>query len=310
VFGLSLEEFDRGFFEYVRMWVEKNGYEPAIAPERIPAIQAEAEAQPKDVKKLVDLAWAYYSSGDSEVDASLTANKALEIDPNAGDAHAIIGLLALGEKNLPAAKLALEKALADGTRFKFRAHTALARIALKDGNKESAIDHLEKAKGISPRAGASFPSGRNLYYQLHDLYQEAGKVDLALAQMEEVTRHDPEDGEARTRLASHYLKAEGEEAARKALRWLEEVLFINPYEKTTHQFIARTAAKLGEHDLVIREYGYLLQFPDTNPKTAYLAMAKAHAAKGNGPQAVEFAKKLLEIDETNEEAKEILKRFQ
>jgi len=309
VLDLSLEEFDRGFFEYVRQWIEKNGYEPTIAPDRIPVLQAEAEADPKNARKLVDLAWAFLSSGDSEVDATLSASKALEIEPENADAHAVLGLQALAEKKLPQAKTSLEKALAGGTRFRFRAHTALARIAQRDGDKQGAIDHLEKAKAISPRAGAAYPSGRNLYYQLHDLYQETGKTDLAMEQMEAVTRHDPEDGEARTRLASHYMKLEGEDAARKAIRWLQEVLFINPYEKPAHEYLARAAAKVGEHDLVIREYEYLLEFPDTNPKVAYLALAKAHSAKGNGPRAVDFAKKLLEIDDGNDEAKEILKKF-
>jgi hypothetical protein len=68
--------------------------------------------------------------------------------------------------------------------------------------------------------------------------------------------------------------------------------------------------KLGEHDVTIREYGYLLKLPETNPKIAYLALARAHAARGHAAEAAAFARKLLAIDETNEEAKEILKKVE
>jgi tetratricopeptide (TPR) repeat protein len=308
VLGMSLEEFDKGFFAHLAAWVEKNGYEPAIAPERIPHLQLQAESDPKDARKLVDLAWAYLSSGESKVDASLTANKALELDPANADAHAVLGLLHFEEKNLPAARAELEKALQGGTRFRFRSHSALGTIARRDGQKELAAEHLEKAKAASPRAGATQGGPKCTYYVLADLYMELGKEDMAVRQMEELSAFAPEDPQCRTRIVTHYMKKDTDEGARKAFEALGELTFINPYEKATHEFLARTAARLGEHDVTIREYGYLLKSPDTNPKIAYLALAKAHAAKGEGEKAVEFARKLLEIDAENEDAKAILEK--
>jgi tetratricopeptide (TPR) repeat protein len=305
--GLSLDEFDKGFFDFVARWIEANGYEPTVAEERIPALELAAESEPKDAKKLVDLAWGYLTSG-NEVDAPITADKALEIDPDNGDAHAIIGLDYFRQKNWPRSREALEKALEKKTRFQFRCHHALGQIAMQEGDKEKAIALLEKARAASPRAGAAYPPGKNLYYQLADLYTQTGKEDAAVGLMEELSGHAPEDSKCRQRIVAHYLKKDGPEAATKARDALEGLLFINPYEKGTHEFLARTAAKLGDHDTTIREYGYLLNFPETNPRIAYLALARAHAGKGDSEEAVKFARKVLNLDESNAEAKEILEK--
>ncbi len=308
VLGQSLEDFDKGFFEWLAKWVEKNGYEPSIAPDRIPALQLACEADPKDPRKLVDLAWAYLTSG-NEVDAPIKANEALEVDPANGDAHAILGLDFARQKNLPRAREELEKAIDGKTRFQFRVHAALGNIALKDGDKQRAADLLEKARDVSPRAGAGHPSGKNLYYQLHDLYNELGKEDLAIQRMEELAGIAVEDPKCRQKIANHYLKQEGDDAARKAKQALEELLFLNPFERGTHELLARTAAKLGEHLTAIREYTYLLKFPETNPKIAYLALARAHAAKGDEREAIEYSRKVLNLDPENEEAKGIIEKL-
>jgi len=308
VLGQSLEEFDRGFFEYVAKWVAANGYEPTVAPERIPALKLAVEEDPKDVKRHVDLAWAYLTS-DNEVDAPIEAQRALEIEPQNGDAHAILGLDAYRQKSFPKAKEELGKALDAGTRFRYRCYSALGAMAQKDGNKEEAVANFEKAREASPRAGAGYPPGRNLYYVLHDLYKELGKDDDAVQRMEELSAFSVEDPKCRQRIVNHYVKLDGEEAARKARLALDELLFLNPFDRGTHDLLARVAEKAGEHVVTIREYTYLLQFPETNPKVAYLALAKAHAALGEKEKAVEFARKILGIDEDNAEAKHILEKF-
>jgi hypothetical protein len=85
------------------------------------------------------------------------------------------------------------------------------------------------------------------------------------------------------------------------------MLFMNPYDKPTHERLARIAGKLKEHDLTIREYEWLLKFPDTNAKIAYLELARAHLGKGNVTQAKTYARKLLELDAGNADAQEIIK---
>jgi len=307
VLGQSLEEFDRGFFAYLERWIEANGYEPAIKEERVKQLEALVEADPDDVRKLVDLAWGYLCTG-NEVDTAIKAGKALELDPENADAHAILGLDLLRQKKNASAKESLLKAIDKKTRFPFRVLSALGSIALKDGDKDGAIQFFEKARQASPRAGAGNPPGKNLYYQLFDLYSETGQEEKGIALMEELAKFAVEDPKCRQRIVNHYLEKEGEEAAKKCKQALEDLLFINPFDRKTHSTLARVAEKLSDHDVTIREYTYLLKFPDTNPKVAYLALAKAHASKGNKADAATYAKKVLALDEDSSEAQEVLKK--
>ena len=44
--GVTLEEFDRGFFKYVGEWVDANGYQPALAEDVIPGLELDTESDP------------------------------------------------------------------------------------------------------------------------------------------------------------------------------------------------------------------------------------------------------------------------
>jgi tetratricopeptide (TPR) repeat protein len=301
VLGSSLEEFDAGFFAYVDSWVKGNGYEPTIVEDRIPALEAAVDEHPGEVERLVDLAWAYHSNR-VRIDVPLTVEKVLRIDPSNGDAHAILGLEYLALKKEDDAREPLEKALAEGTRFRFRVHSALADIARKKGEKALAIEHLEKAKAIAPRA-----CGGAVYFSLAELYGEADRKEDAVRQMEELSAHSPEDARSRKAIVDHYGEKDDEESARKTFQALDELLYINPFVKPeTHERLARLAARLGEHETVLREYRRLLELSAGDAKEAYLGLAKACASLGRAAEAEGWAKKLLEVDSTNAEAQRIL----
>jgi tetratricopeptide (TPR) repeat protein len=308
VFGQTLEEFDTGFFAYLAEWVESQGYVPELGEEVIEKLQLETEENPKDVRKLVDLAWAYHSNG-MDVDVPITAAKALEVEPEYGDAHAVLGLYHLSKKKTQRAKEHLEKARAAGTRFAYRVHEALGSLALKDGDKEKAVELFEKAKEISPIAGAGYPPGKNLYYRLADLYNDLGKEDLAVERLEELRNFAVEDPKCRIQLADHYLEAGSEEAAAKAAAALEEVIYINPFDRGVHEKLARAAVRGGKHAVAVREYDLLLKvYPETNPQAAHLALSRAHLALGDKEKAREHASKVLELDADSAEAREILEK--
>jgi tetratricopeptide (TPR) repeat protein len=311
-FGMSLEDFDRGFFAYLADWVAKTGYEPEPGKEVVARLEIELSERPDDVKLLCDLAWAYLVNG-NDIDAPLTAAKALKLDPESGDAHAIIGFSQLAERKTRQAKEALEKALEKGSRFRFHGHWRLGQIAQRERDKEAAIRHFEAAKQASPRAGAAqgHPPGRNLYYQLADLYNETGREADALRVLDELRSFTVEDGASRMRLLKHYLRQEGEEAARKAFELLDELIYIDPFDRSLHENLARVAARIGAHEITIREYNYLLiKYPDTNPRTAHLALAKAYLALEKREEARRSAEKVLAIDPENGEAKEVLKALE
>ena len=62
--------------------------------------------------------------------------------------------------------------------------------------------------------------------------------------------------------------------------------------------------------MIVREYTYLLGFADTNPRIAYLALARAHLGLGNKDEAARYARKVLAIDDENEEARELLEKIE
>ena len=166
VFDLSLAEFDKGFFKYLDEWVESNGLVPMVVDEKVAlGLEIDLEENPGDIKKLLRLAWAYYCGG-VEVDVPITIAKVLKLDPGNADAHAILGLQKLRGRKTAAAEKDLLKALEAKTRFGFRVNEALGNIALKNGEKEKAIEFLERARAISPRAGALQGRRVNLYSRL------------------------------------------------------------------------------------------------------------------------------------------------
>ncbi len=311
--GVTLEEFDRGFFAYVGEWVKANGYEPALAEDVIPVLELDTETDPENLEKWIDLAWAYFNNGGKdELDSTITAHKVLEKRPDHGDAHAILGFVAHYKKEDPkTAREELGLALKGETRFRFRTHFVLGEIAENAKKTDEAIRYYEAAKRVSPGAGAASypPQGKNLYYRLRDLYHASGQDELAVQQMSELAPYAPEDHKCRQLIVEHYVNREGDEAAEKTFKALNELVYIYPYDPATHNYLARAAERLKRHDVIIREYQYLLKSPDTNPKIAYLALAKAHLARGEAAEAEKYARKVLDLDPEDVEAGDVLEEL-
>ena len=204
------------------------------------------------------------------------------------------------------------KAAEAGSRFAYRVYEHLARLALsKDRDRARAIEYLEKAKQISPLAGAGYaprqpPKRPNVYYRLVELYNKEGQEDQAIEQFEQLRTFAVEDAYCRMALVKHYLTQENEAADKLAFEILGEMIYIQPFDRKIHEELARVATRLDAHEIVIREYGYLLEFPDTNPRVAYLALARAHLGLGKKEDAKKYAQKVLLIDGDNAEARAIL----
>lgn len=308
VFGKSTAEFDEGFFAWLDRWVKENGYTPALAEDRMLELEIEVEEHPDDLDRLADLAWAYVTN-QNDIDAPITARKVLEKNPDHADAHAVLGFCLAGEKKKDEAKKELERALELGTKFRYRVHEALGALAQESGDKAKAIEHFEKAKEIAPLAGAAYPQGGgNLYYRLAALYDEEGRSEDAVRVLEELRLCAVEDAKCRLDLLARYEKDDSDEAAKKSLEILDEILYLNPFDTKLHERLAGLAERLGEYRTVVREYGYLETLPDTNPKKAWLALAKAWLALGEHKEAAEYARKVLEIDPGHSEAKEIVEK--
>lgn len=308
VFDLGLDEFDKGFFKYLDDWVVANGLVPAVMDEDLAdELQLDLEDDPDNIDKLLKLAWVYYCGG-VEVDVPLTVGKILKLEPDNADAHAILGLQKLRDGRSTAAEKDLLKALEAKTRYGFRVNEALGNISMKNGDKEKAIEFLERARVVSPRAGALQGRRVNLYSRLASWYRESGDEEKMIERLEQWRKISPEDLRPRLELGKFYLGAGGQESTAKAVAVLDEVIFINPFDLKLHKELARAASSSGAHAIAIREYKLLLSYPETNPRTAYLALAKAYLGLGDKKEAGSFARKVLEIDSENAEAEKILEQ--
>jgi Tfp pilus assembly protein PilF len=152
---------------------------------------------------------------------------------------------------------------------------------------------------------AGHPPRGNIYYQLAKLYEEAGDGEKANQQMVELAKFAVEDGECRKRIARYAIEKKD---PKLALKYLDELMFVDPFEPQYHKLLAQAAAQAGEHDLAIRENLLLLEFPDTNPRQVRMALARAYLAKGDKAKAAEEAKRVLKIDPEHGEAKEVLRK--
>jgi len=307
VFDMELEEFDKGFFKYLDDWVKSNGLVPLVVEESLAdELQLDLEDDPGNIEKLLKLAWVYYCGG-VEVDVHLTIGKVLKLDPDNADALGILGLQNLREGKTASSRKDLLKALEGKTRYGFRTNEALGNIAFKKGEKEEAVEYLERAREISPRAGAL--QGRtNIYSRLVSHYMESGDEEKMIERLEQWRQISPEDLRSRLALGKIYLGKGDEESTAKAVKVLDEVIFINPFDLKLHKELARAASSSGAHEIAIREYKLLLTYPETNPRTAYLALAKAWLGLGDKKEAASFARKVLGIDGENAEAKKILEQ--
>ena len=308
VFDLGLAEFDKAFFKYLDEWVVSNGLVPVVQNENlVDLLQLDLEDDPGNIDKLLKLAWVYYCAG-VEVDVPLTVGKVLKLDPDNADAHAILGLQKLREKKTAAAEKDLLKALAAKTRYLFRVNEALGNIAMKNGDKEKAIGFLERARAVSPRAGALQGRRANLYSRLASWYRESGDEEKMIERLDQWRKSSPDALPPRLELGKFYLAAGGQESTAKAVVVLDEAIFINPFDLKLHNELARAAGLSGAHEIAIREYKLLLSYPETNPRTAYLALAKAYLGLDNKLEAASYARKVLAIDSGNSAAKEILQQ--
>ncbi len=310
---VSLEEFDAGFFKYVAEWVDANGYTPALAEDVIPRLELETETEPDELSKWIDLAWAYFlNGGPEEEDSAIALHRVIEVDPDHGDAHALLGMIAQRNEDEERARENYEKALERGTRFRFRLHFALGAMAAERGDTDAAIEHFEAAKKISPAAGAATfpPGGENTYYRLAKLYHGAGRGEDAVRQMIELRPHAPEDPRCRVAIFKFYENDTSEEAAKEKLAALRELIYIAPYDGAVHTALAEVASRAGDHDTVIREQTYLLRFPSTNPQLAHVALAEAYLAKGDRENAAVHARKVLDLDPGDRAAKRVLEAAQ
>lgn len=135
---------------------------------------------------------------ESNAFAEPALRKALEIEPNLGEAHASLGLLRQQQGNLPAAEEAYKTAISLRPSYP-RVFRLYGRMRWNQGMREQATDLLQKALALDPY---SVP----VNYDIARIFDESGDFDEAMARYLRVIEIEPDHAFAYVYIAAiHYL---------------------------------------------------------------------------------------------------------
>lgn len=170
--------------------------------------QAAIELDPEFALAYVGLADAYLTLGanflgglpieESNALAEPPLSKALQLDPDLGQAHATLGLLRQQQGNLQAAEQAYETAISIQPNYA-RVFRLYGRLRRSEGKLEESMDFYEKALLLDPY---SVP----VNFDLARAYDELGHFDEALERYLRVVEIEPDHAFAYVYIAAiHYL---------------------------------------------------------------------------------------------------------
>jgi len=202
-----------------------------------------AEAQPDDLKYLLDLAEQAFACGEP-AEAEAACRRALAISPSDLGCGTMLANLLLNRAALDEARAVLE-VLRAADYDAPHVYTALGAIACTQGRMAEARALLDHALALEPRA----PMPR-LY--LARVYDREGRPDHALRALELVRDAFPTLPEPAQRVEAHRLRTQGEDFVRNghtqpALECLIAALHRDAEDPLTHNALGVVLHALGDH---------------------------------------------------------------
>ncbi|MGE3165627.1 MAG: tetratricopeptide repeat protein [Planctomycetota bacterium] len=303
VLGVSLAEFDGSFLAYAREQAAALGLTPRYLTAQVEPLRLHLDDHPDDADSWIKLGLAYVFTG-KLADAEISVSKAQQLGSKNPDLHSLVGFLKFAQGKTSGAIEALERAIAEGGRYRYRNRVALA--ALLDQEKkprERTMGLLREAieihpDGIEPRFGQPNP-----YYFLARLLTEEDREADAIAVLEQLVRVARDDLEVRKRLGAYYTAREEWPLLVQALG---DAPFIDPFDGEVHQMLAKGYVEVEAYESALRELEVLLAFEDPALEKIYPELAFCHLKLGNRDQAADFAKRALGLAPTSERAKSVL----
>ncbi|MFV1958195.1 MAG: tetratricopeptide repeat protein, partial [Planctomycetota bacterium] len=253
VLGMELEEYDGLFRDFVKDMVGSYQMVPRWDDESLKAFQARVAKNPDDVEAWARLGWAQLQRG-NPIDAGMALGEARKRDPDHLEAILLEGRLAQGSRRLDLATKAYERFLArGGDDVEVRLFLA-KRLLDSGGDSEEAIAQLQAAKRCFPTLiGKASP-----YLALASLYQGAGRMAAAIAELDAYAAIAGEDYSVRKKLLGWYVK-KGDNA--RVAELCEEMNTITPLganrgqppDLVLHRTWARALEALGRGPQALRE---------------------------------------------------------
>ena len=210
---------------------------------------------------------------------------------------------ATGEPHLTALpqEEALEKRAAEEP-GSFSAQLGWGHYLAAEGREDEAVAFLERARDLFPE----YTSADSAYFVLARIYKDRDELEKAAAQLRAVIAVNETDYDVRWELAKIEREL-GNDAA--ALRTLEELPLIDPYDPSLHEEMAELYAADGDLDGVVRARDALVALRPTDMARAHYDLAEALEAAGRDTDAKRAVLRALEVAPAFESAQRLLLRL-
>lgn len=283
ILKIDMDEFDRGFRDFVAQRVSSMQLLPPVRVESLDDLQIKAEDDEASTEELVTLARAHLQNG-RIADARMWAGKAQAQGAKTAELHYVLGMLAPSQpgssqtarmhNHIEHLEAALKLGLKDYNLF-----MALARANQQFQKWPEYIDMLERARRAFPTSTAP----------LRELYQyriRGGELDRAHQLAEDIARLDENDLAIREWLLNRYVtSAEHAKTADIAM----QMIYVNPFMPLPHESRARALKEMGEWEEAVFEWEMFARASNRAPEPA--ARRAAAVAAGIGKVEVWIAAK-------------------
>jgi tetratricopeptide (TPR) repeat protein len=255
-------------------------------PNALRYAQEVADGPSQDGHTLTQMAGILASGGQGEKGLSLL-ERAIELDPETGDAYFAKGLLLLNLKRSAEAEQAMRAGLARSPDSAI-GHYHLGRVLLESGKTEEAMASFERAMTVNPSFEPAYlalgsiyesrhekeqavgvlkkylqnvnPRNRDIRHQLVRLYVDAKDYPGALKELEDLLADDPSDLDAQLRMALIY--GEQKEYS-KAIDLLIQILKARPAELKVRDYLGYIYEESKNTQKAIETYSFNVQLEPT-----------------------------------------------
>ncbi|MGN6104859.1 MAG: tetratricopeptide repeat protein [Kofleriaceae bacterium] len=296
--GKTIAQLDTDFRKYlaVRLAPYAGTFKlPTRGFDDVTKLEISADAAPKDAKARAHVALGHYYAGDPGK-ATAAATAAMALDPKQPIARYILAEVAVHKGDAANARQLFRGLAAEGfDSADLRAR--LAQLAAADRDTAEVERQLCAAKKLDPERSYA-------YQELAQLYEKAGDLPRALAELEHYAMLEQMEVAPLKKLSTEYGKL-GNWA--KVRTYAEMATFISPHDPEVLSSLARANLELGAPARALFLYDTLLvvQPPPRRPALVHLGRSRALMAQGKTKDARAALAQALKTEPENAEALEL-----
>lgn len=249
VFGVSVEEFEKGYREFLKKIVEEElGGSAVASPLSLPELEKAYEADDENPAKIAAFADGLFKAR-RRTQARELAEKARELNAKEPLAAVVLAELELLGRDLEGASSFLEEAL-DEAKPHEKVLGTLAKVRLMQGNFKDAARLYELGREKLGIGNSWKPGAGEWMKGLAAAYVKIGDDEKLRDVLETVAKYEGDSLSVRKKLAEMALERGDMKAAGK---WAQEGNFINVMDADIHRILLKVYEDAGEEKKAARE---------------------------------------------------------